>query len=189
MLTRCVSFVEDQFSGFQLIQRSGVSYQALSYGSLGEAICQLDGEPASAPANCFGTGFYWQYLHWVGTRWVPSQVGASEWILHDGDLDGWHYASGLSSALPGLTLAQVCAPPQRPAPSTSTIEPTTAPTPSPSPPATASPPMVVLVPTANPAPSAKPVSHPSAAGPLGVLGGSLLVLAGLTAWNLWRRGP
>jgi hypothetical protein len=41
----------------------------------------------------------------------------------------------------------------------------------------------------TPTPSAGPASPSSAAGPLGVLGGSLLVLACLSAWNLLRRGP
>jgi hypothetical protein len=192
LVTRCVTFMEEQISGLALIQRSGISYQAQPYGSMGEAICQLDGEPSPVPANCLGSGPYWQYLHRAGTRWVPSQVGASGWMLHDGDLDGWHYTDGAGPALPALTVDQVCAPPPLPAasvPSRSTQPPTATPTPSlsawPSPSAVPD----VPSPTATPAASPRPSSSPLAAGPLGVLGGSLLVLAGLSAWNLLRRGP
>jgi hypothetical protein len=189
LVTRCVTFVEDQISGFQLIQRSGISYQAQSYGSMGQAICQLDGEPSPVPANCLGSGPYWQYLHQAGTRWVPSQLGASGWILHDGDIDGWHYTDRTGQSLPALTVEQICAPPSRPTASApgSTRQPTAVPFPSPSPSSS-----LVLpspVPTAAPTPSARPPSPSSPSGPLGVLGGSLLVLAGLSAWNLLRRGP
>jgi hypothetical protein len=192
LVTRCVTFVEDQISGFALIQRSGLSYQAQSYGSMGQAICQLDGEPSPVPANCLGTGPYWQYLHRAGTRWVPSQLGASEWVLHDGDMDGWHYTDRAGQTLPALTVEQICAPPPRPAastPSGSTLQPTAAPTPSLSPSPSPSAVPELPSPTATPAASPRPSSSPLAAGPLGVLGGSLLVLAGLSAWNLLRRGP
>ncbi len=190
LITRCVTFVEDQISGFALIQRSGLSYQAQSYGSMGQAICQLDGEPSPAPANCLGTGPYWQYLHRAGTRWVPSQLGASEWILRDGDMDGWHYSDRAGQMLPALTVEQICAPPPRPTASTptaSTVPPTAAPTPFPSP--SSSTDLRTLIATATPRPSPRPPSSSSAAGPLSVLGGSLLVLAGLSAWNVFRRGP
>ena len=190
LVTRCVTFVEDQISGFALIQRSGLAYQAQSYGSMGQAICQLDGEPSPVPANCLGTGPYWQYLHRAGTRWVPSQLGASGWILHDGDMDGWHYSDRAGQSLPGLTVEQICTPPPRPAAgaeTASTVPPTAAPTPFPAP--SSSPLLRTPVAPATPAPSARPASPSSAVGPLGVLGGSLLVLAGLSAWNLLRRGP
>ena len=190
LVTRCVTFVEDQISGFALIQRSGLSYQAQSYGSMGQAICQLDGEPSPVPANCLGTGPYWQYLHRAGTRWVPSQLGASEWILRDGDMDGWHYSDRAGQMLPALTVEQICAPPPRPAASTptaSTVPPTGAPTPFPSP--SSSTDLRTPIATATPRPSPRPPSSSSAAGPLSVLGGSLLVLAVLSAWNVFRRGP
>ena len=192
LVTRCVTFMEEQISGFQLIQRSGISYQAQSYGSMGEAICQLDGEPTPVPANCLGTGPYWQYLHRAGTRWVPSQLGASGWMLHEGDMDGWHYTDGAGQSLPGLTLDQVCAPPPRPAasaPTGATLQPTSVPTLSPSPSLSASSSPVLRVPFPTPTPGPKPPFRSSAPGPLPVLGGSLLVLAGLSAWNLLRRGP
>ena len=190
LVTRCVTFVEDQISGFALIQRSGLSYQAQSYGSMGQAICQLDGEPSPVPANCLGAGPYWQYLHRAGSRWVPSQLGASEWILRNGDMDGWLYSDRAGQMLPAWTVEQICAPPPRPTASTptaSTVPPTAAPTPFPSP--SSSPDLRTPVAMATPRPSPRPPSSSSAAGPLGALGGSLLALAGLSAWNLLRRGP
>lgn len=188
LVTRCINFVEDQITGLQLIQRSGVSYQTQGFGSLGEAICQLDGEPVSVPPHCFGSGPYWQYFHGVNGRWTNSGAGASNWFLRDGDMDGWHYAAGAGQAPPTLTFSQVCVTPvARPAPAVATPQP--APTPSASAFATASPSVTALLPTPSATPTPRPPASPSAAEPLGVLGASLLILAGLTAWNLWRRGP
>lgn len=193
LIMQCVNFMQDQLSGFQLIQRSGVSYQAQSYGSMGEAICQLDGEPSPVPGNCLGTGPYWQYLHRVGTSWVQSQIGASGWMLHDGDMDGWRYTGGAAQTLPPVTLAQVCtAPVTRPAPTVGTpaaATPQPTPTPSASSLETAFPSVTAWLPTPTPTPKPRPSASTPAAAPLGVLGGSLLLLAALAAWNLWRRGP
>jgi len=193
LVTRCVTFMEDQLSGFDLVQRSGVPYRAQTYGSLGQAICQLDGEPSPVPGNCLGTGQSWVYEHRTATGWVQSQIGASGWMLHDGDMDGWRYAGGAAQTLPALTLAQVCAAPvARPTPSvaapTAATSIATA-SASPSALATPSPPVIALVPSGASTPTAGPRPPPSAAAPLGVLGGSLLLLAALAAWNLWRRGP
>lgn len=193
LVTRCVTFMESQLSGFELVQRSGIQYRAQAYGSMGEAICQLDGEPSPVPANCLGFGPYWMYEHRTATGWVQSQAGASGWTLRDGDLDGWRYTGGVAQTLPGLTLAQVCAAPvARPTPTLAA--PTTAPsvtaaTASPSPPASASPTVTAIVTGPASTPTARPSPSTSAAEPLGVLGGSLLILAGLAAWNLWRRAP
>lgn len=103
----CVTFA-NQISGFDLVTSSGIPYRAADYGSMGQAICQLAGEPAQVPANCLGTGAYWQYFHRTAGGWVQSSVGASGWVLHDGDMDGWQYASGAGQVPPSITFAQVC---------------------------------------------------------------------------------
>jgi hypothetical protein len=203
ILTRCVAFADAQISGFELVQRSGVPYQAQTFGAMGSAICQLDGEPASVPSNCFGGGPYWQYFHWQ-SGWRPSSSGASSSTLHDGDMDGWRYAAGAGQAPGNVSFAAVCgnpapsvaathAPtatsPVRPAPSRVTPAPTvtSAPTTSlqalaPSPPPT---PNAVLASTGPPAGPSKPWPI----GPWLLLGGAVVVLTGLGAFNLRRRGP
>jgi len=189
VVTRCINFMEDQITGLQLIERSGLSYQAQGFGSLGQAICQLDGEPTSVPSHCFGSGAYWQYFHNMSGRWTNSGAGASNWFLRDGDMDGWHYAVGAGQTPPPFTFSQVCAATvARPTPVVAT--PQTALTPLASASATTSPPDIALSPspTATPTPKPRP-SAASSPAPLGVLGGSLVLLAALAAWNLWRRAP
>lgn len=206
LLTRCVSFVEDQISGFQLIQRSGVEYQAQQFGSLGEAICQLDGEPSQIPPNCLGYGPYWQYFHRASGGWVQSATGASSWMLHDGDMDGWHYASGAGKTPPNVSFAVVCPPPAAPAsvaashPAAASAAPrivlsatpaTSTPTP------TASADLQALAPSASPSQRAVltatgPTQRPPTSSPIGIwllLAGATALLVGLGAVNFLRRGP
>ena len=110
LLTRCVGFLEDQISGLQLIQRSGIEYQTQQFGGLGSAICQLDYEPQPIPSGCFGGGAYWQYFHRAPNGWIQSGSGADSWSLHDGDMDGWRYASGAGQAPVNISFSSVCAP-------------------------------------------------------------------------------
>ena len=110
VLTRCVSFMEDQISGLQLIQRSGVQYQVRTFGTIGTAVCQLDNEPTPVPSSCFGAGPYWQYSHRTAAGWQPSGVAASAWVLRDGDMDGWRYAAGAAQTPPPIGFASVCTP-------------------------------------------------------------------------------
>jgi len=110
LITRCVAFTEDQISGLQLIQRSGLEYRAQSFGSLGSAMCQLDGEPSIVPADCFGSGPYWQYFHRSASGWGQSAMGAGSSALRDGDMDGWHYAPGAAQAPAAIAFNSVCPP-------------------------------------------------------------------------------
>lgn len=216
VMTRCVSFVEDQISGLQLIQRSGVEYQVQQFGSMGSAICQLDDEPSQVPSGCFGSGPYWQYFHRTGSGWAQSGEGASTWMVHDGGVEGWHYAAGADQVPANMTFSTVCAAPT-PAPTTpvtvstpkatvatsgraAAIAPTIAPTPASTseltPTGSSSPRAEALAASDSPKPrllaNTGPQTHPDLSPGLGVwalLGGSAVLLLGLLGLNLWRRGP
>jgi hypothetical protein len=213
LLTRCVAFVEDQITGFQLVQRSGLEYQAQSFGSMGSAICQLDYEPQDVPSSCFGSGAYWQYFHRTPSGWAQSSVGASSWALHDGDMDGWRYASGAGQTPTAVAFNAVCAPAATSASATAaatrraaptpvvagplTVQPTpvSAPT-SPPPTAAVGPTLEALAPTASPSPRAALAvtgpPRPPPSTPIGtwlLLGGGGSLLVGLAGINLRRRRP
>jgi len=199
LITRCVAFAEEQITGLQLIERSGVPYEAQSFGSVGSAICQLDREPSTVPSGCFGSGPYWQYFHRRSSGWQTSALGAGSSALRDGDMDGWHYAAAANQAPGTVAFASICAAPPPPAAATVT---TVTPAPNqatPLPVETASPAtsLEALAPSTSARPNAvltstgPPVQppKPSAGGPLLAFGGLAILLLTLGAINLRRRGP
>lgn len=197
VLARCVAFAEEQITGLQLVQRSGVEYDTQTFGSIGSATCQLDREPSPVPAGCFGSGAYWQYFHLEGGGWQTSPVGASSSVLRDGDMDGWRYAVGPNQAPGSVAFAAVCgaAPPPvaatqvAKAPHQQTPVPTATPAPTTS--------VEALAPTPPPRPnavlaSAGPPTQPPKPPPVGTwlaVGTVATLLLGLGAINLRRRRP
>ena len=198
VITRCVAFAEGQITGLQLVERSGVQYDAQNFGSIGSAMCQLDREPSTVPPGCFGSGPYWQYFHRQGGAWQTSAFGASSSLLHDGDMDGWHFAVGANQAPTNAAFSSVCAAPAppaatapqaAPAPNHATPIPTATPAPSPS--------LEALAPSDSPPPNAvltstgPPTQPPKATalGPWLALGSTAILLLALGAINLRRRGP
>ena len=206
LITRCVAFAEAQITGLQLVQRSGVSYTAQDFGSMGSAMCQLDREPSTVPAGCFGSGPYWQYFHRQGGAWQASMVGASASTLHDGDMDGWRYAAGAAQSPAIIPFQAVCGPSTppvgathpatasisvRPPPAQITSATASAPTPSPTTSLeatalSASPSRGAILGATGP-PTQPPVS--ASLVPWLALAGTAVLLLGLGAINLRRRGP
>jgi hypothetical protein len=198
VITRCVAFAEDQITGLQLVERSGVQYEAQNFGSIGTAMCQLDREPSTVPPGCFGSGPYWQYFHHRGSAWQSSAFGASSSVLRDGDMDGWHFAVGANQVPGNVAFSSVCAAPAPPtatatqvahAPNPATPLPTATPAPSTS--------LEAVAPPDSPPPSAvmtstgPPTQPPkaSALGPWLAFGSTAILLLTLGAVNLRRRGP
>lgn len=198
LIARCVAFAEDQITGLQLVERSGVPYEAQSFGSVGSAICQLDREPSTVPPGCFGSGPYWQYFHRRGSGWQTSAFGANSSVLHDGDMDGWHYAVGANQVPGNVAFALVCGAPTPPATTARQVAhasnhatpiPTATPGPSTS--------LEALAPSDSPPPSAvltstgPPTQPPKATalGPWLAFGSMAILLLALGAVNLRRRGP
>ena len=197
VVARCVAFAEEQITGLQLVQRSGVEYDTQTFGSIGSAMCQLDREPSPVPPGCFGSGAYWQYFHREGGGWQTSPVGASSSVLRDGDMDGWRYAVGSNQAPSNVAFATVCGAPPPPvaathvarAPHQATPVRTATPAPTTS--------VEALAPTPSPRPNAVlastgPPTQPPKPAPIATwlaVGTVATLLLGLGAINLRRRGP
>ena len=142
--THCVSFSEDQISGYELLVRAGLDVEVEADG-MGAAVCQLD--DTGCPSNdcfcqCSGGDdcVYWSYWHQSGGAWQYSAVGASAYQVEDGSVEGWSWGPGSPEQAippPDLSFADVCAPPATatPAPSatpqpTATSPPSATPAPS-----------------------------------------------------------
>jgi hypothetical protein len=198
VLSRCVSFVENQLSGLQLIQRSGVSHQVKDFGSLGVAVCQLDNEPNPVPAECFGRT-YWQYFHRTGSGWAKSALGPGNYMVMDGGVDGWRFADGEGQPPAELAFSQVCGSPESPPatsrpsasqPASPAVQPAYAPLPTPSPtptlePATSTPTLAIPATGATPKPAS--ASARASPWPAILLAVGALALVGLALLNLSRR--
>lgn len=107
--TRCVAFDEDQITGAQLLNSSGIAWSGQTFGGFGDAVCALDGEPVSY-ADCLGKDRYWAvFVARTEGPWQLAIVGISTMTLHDGDAEGFRYVptSGVPDA--PVSAAGVCA--------------------------------------------------------------------------------
>ena len=174
--TGCVAFDRETLSSEELLQRSGLN-MVLDYGyGLGGAVCKIEGDGCDFPlqdcfCQCQGLDCrYWAYYHLLpdGT-WEYSQVGASSYTVHDGDVEGWAWGPGdygVSGMQPPIyTFEQLCplptdTPTPTPVPSTPTATPTNRSRPTATPSLTFTPwPTVTptpIPPTATPMPAVEP---------------------------------
>lgn len=96
----CVSFTPAEIPAETAMKHSGIEF-AIKHFSFGDAICQIDREPA-AYTNCFASGQpYWALFTWSGQGpWRVAQTGISDIQLRPGDALGWHFGTGSPAAPP-----------------------------------------------------------------------------------------
>lgn len=145
----CITFSEPQIAGLELLRRSGLSVIIEEGSVYGGAVCKIGPDGCDFPyTSCFcqcegADCLYWAYYHLQGGVWQYSNVGAGNYWVRPGDVEGWAWGSGtygMNGALPpAVTFDQVCPPP-------ATNTPTPAPT------STA---------TATPSPTSTPTSGPA----------------------------
>ncbi|MEX2394819.1 MAG: hypothetical protein WD826_10115 [Actinomycetota bacterium] len=105
----CVAFDGDETTGAELLAGSGIDYVE-EEGSLGTAICSIEGEGCGRD-NCFCRyPEFWGY--WTKDDdtedWRFSDVGASERAVRTGTLDGWSFGRDGKPAPPDLAFESVC---------------------------------------------------------------------------------
>ena len=197
MLSVCVYFDSPNISGEDILRVSGVEFATEGYGSYGDAVCQIDHEPATYdPNNCLGTSMYWEmFVSRGGGAWSTSSLGVSSQTFADGDSEGFHYVPESGGLGPGNPPGH-CAPPPSPPPPPATPARTPAPTVAPSPtvaagstatsPSPASPQRGTTQPTAAPSvPATSTATAPSVA----VVITPAATSAEPTAGALVRSGP
>jgi hypothetical protein len=174
-ITRCVEFPEEKISGYELLERAGLDLNVDVTGGLGAAVCRIDGEGCTYPAQdcfcqCQGTScVFWSYWQSTGGSWSFSNLGPANVQVKNGAVQGWVWGkgtpnSGASSSPPGVRFEDIC---QSPA--------TATPTASPTPTVTATP-----APTATPKPEPTPVIDNFSAERAAITAGESVTLR----WNL-----
>jgi hypothetical protein len=153
-ITRCVEFSEPQISGYDVLMRSGLSVVAAYFSGEGTAICAIEdiGCPVESCLTC-ATPNYWSYWHLVNGAWIYSQVGASGYNVHNGDVEGWSWGAG--NPPPVVPFDQICIPPATDTPTP--LPPTATPLPTATPP----PPTATPLPTDTSLPSIATLPPPT----------------------------
>ena len=120
--TTCVAFEDNEFSGEDLLRRSGLSVTLDPGNALGTLVCSIDDTGCRFPdeaclCRCRGAGpcSYWAYFNWDNADgWTYAVQGARLRRVNDGDLDAWIW---LDRSLPSdelplppsdLTFESVC---------------------------------------------------------------------------------
>lgn len=109
-----VPFSEDEISGVELLERSGLDVVTVSFGGMGEAICQID--DTGCPVGDCRTRMcqtsdpespFWRYSRQTddGT-WRFAATGASGAKVRDGDIDAWVW-TGKDVDLPAITIDEI----------------------------------------------------------------------------------
>lgn len=109
-----VPFSEDEISGIELLERSGLDLVTVGFGGMGDAVCQIDdtGCPVgdcrqrlcqtSDPESPF-----WRYSRQTAPgEWSFVATGVSGSKVHDGDIDAWSW-TGTEAELPAMTMDQL----------------------------------------------------------------------------------
>jgi hypothetical protein len=111
-----VPFAEDEITGIELLQTSGIPVVTVGFGGLGDAVCSIDGQGCGMSECrrnvCHASSVdapYWQYFQqdpanpalW---RWLA--LGPSASRVHDGDVFGWSWTAG-ESGFPALSGADI----------------------------------------------------------------------------------
>jgi hypothetical protein len=116
-----ITFTEDSISGIEALQKAGANPVVYSMGP-GGAVCRVFGVGRDAGPNCLGgqdgDHRYWAYFRApAGTSsFEYSRVGAGTARVHDGDVEGWKFATGTAPAF--VSLASLTPPPPPPPPPT-----------------------------------------------------------------------
>ncbi|HKW60347.1 MAG TPA: hypothetical protein VJR46_11410 [Candidatus Dormibacteraeota bacterium] len=100
-LQKCVGFSGDTIDGKTLMDQSRIEFQSMTF-TFGEAICQIDNEPAQF-TKCFAdNGPNWSLFIDTGGAWTVAQTGYTQVTLHDREALGWLYTADQSASPPPL---------------------------------------------------------------------------------------
>lgn len=114
-ISKCVAFEDEDISGLELLERSGLTTQIRAEG-MGSLVCSIN--ETGCPANdCFcqckggGECVYWSYWQESAEGWQYARLGAGSYRVTAGEMDGWSWGPGsLTDAIapPEITFEEIC---------------------------------------------------------------------------------
>jgi hypothetical protein len=186
VIKKCVEFSEEEIDGYEVLKRAGFDL-GVDASSMGAAICRIDNQGCAFPeehcfCQCQGSPCrFWIYWHLIDDEWQFSGLGASNYKVRDGDVEGWIWGEGSPNSggdrPPSISFEEICAEPPTPTPTP--IPPTDTPSPTPQPTPTSEP-TSTPEPTETPLPIATPVIHHFTADRSTIKAGESAVLS----WDL-----
>jgi hypothetical protein len=166
-ISRCVTFTGAGITGEQALDASVIQRQYYDYGgSLGKAVCQVDGEPVTPSGgwtrnNCLGYPYWSTWTARSGGGWSGATHGVSNTNYADGDAEGLRYGDGTGPPPPALGVCPRAASPAPPPASPQPRPPASAPPQQLPAPAAAAGAPATPSPTSEPSPSTSLPSSPS----------------------------
>jgi iron complex transport system substrate-binding protein len=118
--TFCVELAGDAPTGLDALEATGLDV-AVEQGALGSTICRIEDQGCTPPDEpCFcecmpgaDTCAYWSYFHLgADNTWQYSPVGASNYPVADGAVEGWWFRQDDASgdSLPPVSFDEICSP-------------------------------------------------------------------------------
>jgi hypothetical protein len=106
----CIGFDGTSITGEEILQASGLEYATAGYGSLGDAVCQIDDEPAAYSSCLPSGGSYWAlFVSRAGGSWQTASSGILALTFANGDAEGFRYDPQSGADPPPASPAGICA--------------------------------------------------------------------------------
>jgi hypothetical protein len=114
--TKCVEFDDSSITGYQLLKKAGLN-PIVEHSGMGVAVCKIKSNGCDYPSEacfceCQGNPCkYWVYHHLKNGSWHYSSLGASNYEVVDGDVEGWAWGEGSPTGglePPIYTFDQIC---------------------------------------------------------------------------------
>ena len=121
VVVRGIEFEGDSISGIEALQLAGLAPVLQSFAGEGGAVCAISGVGCPSDDSCLtcdGRGYYWSYWRAPAgsSGYAYSRVGAGATRVHDGDVEGWRWGTGVAPAYRSFTSVFPPAPTPPPSP-------------------------------------------------------------------------
>ncbi len=103
----CITLPAGRVDGVQFLRLAGYRVSTRDYGgTLGEAVCSLDGD-GTASSDCPSAKGHWHLWLFKDAKWAEAIEGASSTTVEPGDVHGWTWQTPTDVEPPPLPSRQL----------------------------------------------------------------------------------